>query len=191
MAVWDLAVQVMDLFEKGALKDQKLNTKSLLAKPEFKQQYLAPLRAIEEAQQCAILSSVVKKEASLNDIRVLAKKVKQITLLKTVKSLFASLTNTNTWEEAQQRFPNQGTESKLQRFVEFDLKTVPKAFQSFCQQVVSSASSLASATRLTDHVFNHSLESGHKCFAAVLVSVLTELSGDLVRTACCPTIPWC
>ena len=29
----------MDLFEKGALKDQKLNTKSLLAKPEFKQQY--------------------------------------------------------------------------------------------------------------------------------------------------------
>ena len=60
--MWDLAVQVMDLFEKGALKDQKLNTKSLLAKPEFKQQYLAPLRAIEEAQQCAILSIVVKKK---------------------------------------------------------------------------------------------------------------------------------
>ena len=110
----------------------------------------------------------------------MAKKVKQITLL---KSLFVSLTNTNTWEEAQQRFPNQATESKLQRFVEFDLKTVPKAFQSFCQQVVSSASSLASATHLTDHVFNHSLELGHKCFAAVLVSLLTELSGDLVRTA--------
>ena len=48
--VWDLTVEVMDLFEEAKLKGQKLNLSSLLSKPQFKQQYLAPLRRLEESE---------------------------------------------------------------------------------------------------------------------------------------------
>ena len=40
-------MKVMDMFEMGSLKDQKLNVKQFVSKPEFKQQHLAPLRALE------------------------------------------------------------------------------------------------------------------------------------------------
>ena len=36
-AVWALAVQIMDGFEAGELKDQNLSMKQLMSKPEFKQ----------------------------------------------------------------------------------------------------------------------------------------------------------
>lgn len=47
--VWDVAIKVMDLFENVKLKGQKLNLSTLSTKSEFKQQYLAPIRCIEEA----------------------------------------------------------------------------------------------------------------------------------------------
>ena len=46
--VWDLAVEVMDLFEHVKLKGQKLNLSTLLTKPDFKQQYFAPIRHVDE-----------------------------------------------------------------------------------------------------------------------------------------------
>ena len=49
--VWGVAVKVMDLFENAKLKGQKLNLSTLTTKPEFKQQYLAPIRCMEEADQ--------------------------------------------------------------------------------------------------------------------------------------------
>ena len=49
--VWDVAVKVMDLFENAKLKGQKLNLATLTTKPEFKQQYLAPIRSLDEADQ--------------------------------------------------------------------------------------------------------------------------------------------
>ena len=40
--VWERAIQVIDHYEEGKLKGQKLNLSSLLSKPEFKQQYSRP-----------------------------------------------------------------------------------------------------------------------------------------------------
>ena len=77
-----------------------------------------------EDDQCSVLQNV-------NDIKVLSKRAKQISTLKT---LYARLTNTESWAEAQQRFLSQATEEKLERFVECDLKkTITKAFQDCCQ----------------------------------------------------------
>ena len=62
-------MKVMDIFEMGSLKDQKLNVKQLVLKPEFKQQYLAPLRALSIDDQYSILTKVVQKEIPLNSIK--------------------------------------------------------------------------------------------------------------------------
>ena len=50
-AVWGLAVKIMDAFEAGELKDQRLSKKQLTAKPEFKQQNLQPVQSLPPAFQ--------------------------------------------------------------------------------------------------------------------------------------------
>ena len=50
-AVWALAVKIMDAFEAGELKDQRLSKKQLMAKPEFKQQNLQPVQSLPPAFQ--------------------------------------------------------------------------------------------------------------------------------------------
>ena len=174
--VWDLAVKVMDMFEMGSLKDQKLNVKQLVSKPEFKQQHLAPLRALSIDDQCSILTKVVQKEIPLNSIKDLSKRAKQITTLKT---LFARLTNTESWEGAQQRFPNHATIEKLERFVECDLKSsVPKALQDFCQRVVSAPDITLPAA---DHIYVHTPEEGPTSSAAIIITHYTEICGGMIR----------
>ena len=58
--VWDLAVEAMDLFQQAKLKGQKLNLSTLLTKPEFKQQYFAPIRRLAEDEQSYLLRKVYK-----------------------------------------------------------------------------------------------------------------------------------
>ena len=45
------AVKIMDTFEAGELKDQRLSKKQLMAKPEFKQQNLQPVQSLLPAFQ--------------------------------------------------------------------------------------------------------------------------------------------
>ena len=54
-AVWALAVQIMDAFEAGELKDQKLSVKQFMSKPEFKQQNLQPVQSLPPAFQVSLM----------------------------------------------------------------------------------------------------------------------------------------
>ena len=131
-------------------------------------------------EQCDILLKVIQKEASLNDIKVLSKRAKQIGAL---KMLFARLTNTDTWAGAQQRYPSQATVLQLEHFVESDLKKgVPKAFQDFCQRVVSTTSTSSISTPAADHVYVHSSEQGQVLYAAVIVAPYPDISGHMLQT---------
>jgi hypothetical protein len=80
----------MDLFESAKLKGQKLNLTSLLSKPEFRQQYLAPIRCLEADQQCLLLNKVIDGELSIAEMKVEAGHVKQTASL---KAAFVRLTN--------------------------------------------------------------------------------------------------
>ena len=51
---WKMAVLVMDKFEKGTLKGQKLSQKQLILTPEFKQQLLQPLHHLNEQFQVSV-----------------------------------------------------------------------------------------------------------------------------------------
>ncbi len=88
--VWDLVVvQVMDLFEQSKLKAQKLRMSTLLQKPEFKQNYLAPIRTLPNSDQCLLLQKVIAGETSLTELQTAATQLKQKAALKTA---FAKLT---------------------------------------------------------------------------------------------------
>ncbi len=55
-----------------------MNPATLISKPEFKQQYLAPIRALEEKEQCELLDQVLSRTISLQALKGEAEKVKNI-----------------------------------------------------------------------------------------------------------------
>ena len=69
------------MFEHAKLKGQKLNLSTLLTKPEFKQQYLAPIRRLDEVDQCKLLLKVIDGSCSLVDLKAEAAEIKQMNAL--------------------------------------------------------------------------------------------------------------
>ena len=59
----------MDMYEDGALKDQKLNKKHLISTPEFKQHLLQPLHNLQVQFQATILQKVIDEEISLKELK--------------------------------------------------------------------------------------------------------------------------
>lgn len=175
LRVWELVVEVMDLFENVKLKGQKLNLSSLLTKPEFKQQYLAPIRRLEEDDQVSLLRKVVSGEWSLQELKMGAAEMKQMIAVKTA---FLRLTNTRTWEEAEERYPTFASENQLHNFVRLDLsKAIPQSFADFCTRAKLSEGQSDSA--VPESVFVQ-----HGSFVAhIVVSKMTELSGQRIKGA--------
>ena len=71
----------MDLFELAKLKGQKLNLGTLMCKPEFKQQYLAPIRSLDEEAQCILLRKLVQRKITLSKLKIEAADIKQMSAL--------------------------------------------------------------------------------------------------------------
>ena len=122
-------MKVIDLYEEAKLKGQRLNLSSLLSKPEFKQQHLAPIRALEENDQCLLLEKVIDKQISLAELKAESSNIKQLHNLCVV---FVRLTNTNSWEDAGNKFPEFASDEQLLKFIHLDLKkSIPKSFPIF------------------------------------------------------------
>lgn len=170
VAAWQLAVQVMDLFEKAKLKGQKLRLATLVHKPEFKQNYLTPIRSLSVQNQCNLLSKVANLELSLAGLQVEANKLKQLASLKVS---FTKMVNVDSWEEAQNRFPHYASDEQLGRFSHIDVKKkIPKSFTDFCHR----------AKTLTDiDVSSSSTVVVRRCSVSVLQSSVTEVSGSQIR----------
>lgn len=116
--VWDLAVKVMDLFEKAKLKDQNLKSTTANTKPEFKQQYLTPIRCLDSTDQCSLLERCINGQLSLKEMKNEAETLKKLHLL---KKTFVKLTNTRNWEDATCQFPQCACESHIKRFIALDM----------------------------------------------------------------------
>ena len=171
-SAWHLATQVMDLYEQAKLKGQKLRLATLLHKPEFKQNYLSPIRSLSVSEQCSLLQRVVDLELSLSDMQTEANVVKQRSALQVA---FQKLTNVQSWEEAQERFPHFTTAEQLNRFMHIDLKkNIPKTFSDFCHRAKNSDERMC---------FSGSSSSiaVRGVTANVVVSMPTEISGSLLR----------
>ena len=112
--VWQKAGKVMDLYERGELKGQRLSRKGLISKPEFKQQYFAAIQSLPQSFQLLCLAKVAKKEYSLENLKKAAKEFRS---MQTIQKAFCRCTNTVTWEEACDRFPHFTDSARLRQFV--------------------------------------------------------------------------
>lgn len=174
-AVWNLAVRVMNLYENGMLKGQKLNLSSLLAKPEFRQQHLAPIRAMNADDQCTLLEKVIDKEISLTELKTEASQMKSVSALKVA---FVRLTNSESWEKATETYPAFANERQLKRFTSCNLKKeIPQSFQDYCSRAKSSLESSVS----NEAVFSFSAD-GLPTSVTVIESKPTEVSGQLISS---------
>ena len=75
-------MQVMDGFEDGRLKDQKLSRKQNISKPEFRQQYIQPIQCLPADFQLEKLQLVVDKKIPLSQLKEEAIKYRSMESIK-------------------------------------------------------------------------------------------------------------
>ena len=173
--VWILAVKVMDLFKKSKLKGQKLKLSFLMSEPDFKQQYLAPVRTLQESDQCHLLQRVIDCEITIADLKEAAANIKQMDCL---KKAFLKLVNFDTWEEAEEKLPIFATQEQLQKFSKLDLKRgIPQSFTEYCSRAKQSLEQLPESS---DVVFS---SSDSQCSLYVVHSTFTELCSNKILAA--------
>ena len=170
---WDLAVQVMDMFEQSKLKGQKLKLSNLLQKPEFKQNYFAPIRTLTTKEQCNLLSKLVSKNITLAEMQTHASRYKQE---KALKNAFTRMTNVDTWEEAVEKYPHFATDEQLERFMTVDIKkSIPKSFTDFCQRAKNSSCDTSEVQS------NSSTITVRGVSVVMIISKPLELSGKTIK----------
>ena len=131
-------MQVMDGFEDGRLKDQKLSRKQNISKPEFRQPYIQPIQCLPADFQLEKLQLVVDKKIHLSQLKEEASKYRS---MKSIKKAFRSVTNVSSWDEAVQRFPSHTSASVLESFCHLSFqKLFPQSFISFCQSALQKES---------------------------------------------------
>lgn len=167
----------MDLYELGKLKGQKLNLSALTSKPQFKQQYLAPIRCLPESDQLSILKKVKDKVITILEVKKMAGDLKGMNALKTA---FVKLTNCESWKHAEESFPSYATESQLKRFIGYSLRMgVPTSFQDYCKRAKLSTEI---SNHEEDHVYMFSSKEGTEHFVVFVCSHLTNVSGQMIQT---------
>ena len=170
--VWTLAIQVMDLFKKCKLKGQKLKLATLMAEPEFKQQYLAPIRTLEENDQCSLLTKVINSDLTISELKEASAK---ITRLDSLKKAFLNLVNIETWQKAVEEIPLFGCTEQLEKFGRIDLKNwVPQSFNEFC---LRAKQSLGETPESSDVIIKCSESSSS---VHILPSNFTELCSNTI-----------
>ena len=170
--VWDLAIEVMDLFECVKLNEQKLNLSTLLTKPVFKQQYLAPIHRLEKHDQFTLLQKVVDGECSLSELKSEASELKHFHAL---RAAFLRLTNAETWEEAEEKYPVFVTDTQLRKFLKVDLtKAIPHSFMDFCTRAKLSETELDAAS-------SSSVIKDVCSYDYILTSKLKQLLGQAIK----------
>ena len=119
-----------------------------------------------------VLFQVIDGECSLSDLKLEATDLKQMRALKTA---FLRLTNTDTWEDAVQKYPQFASEEQLRKFLRMDLnKSIPQPLADFCTRA-----------KLSETDSESSSSSGYfvkyqQSIACVIEAKMTELSGHSI-----------
>ena len=131
--VWEQALKVIELFEDGKLKNQKLNKKSLVSKPEFKQQHFQCIHNLNPSFQQKVLEQAVNREITLEEMK---RKANDYRALENIRKAFMKCTN-STWDEAKERYPWHTTDDRLRQFLSLNfIKNLPDSFHSYCNSAI-------------------------------------------------------
>ena len=165
----------MNLFAESKLKGQKLKLSNLISKPDFKQQYLAQIRTLEEDDQCKLLQKIIDNELSIQELKQAASDIKIMT---TLKKSFLKLVNIDSWEQAQEEIPQFACLEQLMKFSKISLSQgIPQSFIEFCSRAKQSIAVVSDNTDAT-----HATCIGENCY--VLISKYTEICGNFIARSC-------
>lgn len=164
----------MEMYENGRLKDQKARCGVKATKPEFKQQYLAPIRCLNLMDQCDLLLKCKAREMSLAEMKKQAEMLKK---LDTLKKHFVKLTNSRSWEDAKDRLQPFASETELKKFTTLQVtKEVLQSFVNFCKRAKVSKETGLSSTQ--DRITKYG-----ELIAVTLQSNLSDISGQVIKAA--------
>lgn len=132
--------EIFSLFSKGKLKEQTVShsKKGTASKPpDLKASNFKCLRGIELSVVNRLLMELKGKQISLREMSSECGSIKQ---LHKVQKAFVKGTNSSSWEDAQQKWPNYCTANQLEPFkkLNFSGSVLPESFLHFCQRAVSS-----------------------------------------------------
>ena len=140
----------MDMYEDGALKDQKLNKKHLTSIPEFKQHLLQPIHHLNTDFQTDVLQKVIDEDLSLKELKAEAIKFRA---LQAIRQAFLRCTNLQTWEDAFEKYQAFTSEDRLMQFMKLDFRhNIPDAFKAYCQGALNSEVSTFGNVRVVEGV---------------------------------------
>ena len=142
-------------FSEGGLKGQHIprSKKGTLAKPpDLKGSKFKCLRGIVEDVVCSLLMEVAEAKISPTEMNSECISIKQ---LNKVQSAFIKGTNSSSWAEAQEKYPNFATAEQLEPFKKLNFSTkLPEQFLKFCQRVMhTGGESDSSNCSDTDSIF--------------------------------------
>ena len=69
LSVWGLTWKVIEMYEDGKLKNQKLSKKCMVEKPEFKQHNFQCLHNLSPELQQEVLQEVIDDTVSLDEMK--------------------------------------------------------------------------------------------------------------------------
>ena len=126
---------MMNAYERGELKGQKLNRKQLSSTPEFKQHLFLPIHNLPMDFQEHILQEVHRKNLSLLEMKLSAVKFRSMDV---IKRTFVRITCSKSWDEACVRFPDFVTHDQLEKFLSLNFKLgVPEVFRNYCDAALT------------------------------------------------------
>ena len=92
-----------------------------------------------------------------------------------LRAAFVRLTNTETWDEAKEKYPMYATDAQLQKFLKVDLnKSIPQTFTDFCTR--ATLSGVQSSDVSAGSTVHYQTYLGH-----VIHSRVTELNGQTIK----------
>ena len=115
-AVWELACQVIEKYEKG---QERLNKKALLVTSDFKQHYFQCLHNLHPSFQEEVLEEVVNRKVTLELLEEMKTKAQNLRNMHKIRTAFAKFTACS-WEEAAKQYHLHTTEERLSTFFSLD-----------------------------------------------------------------------
>lgn len=138
-STFGVAATIFQLYSKGKLKGQKVprSKKNVQSSPlDLRGSNFRCLRGVPENAVHELLTEVKERKLTLQELSSECQSVKQ---LAKIQVGFMKATNCNSWEEAQEQFPEFTTSEKLEPFkrLSFTGSTLPEQFMTFCRAAMN------------------------------------------------------
>jgi hypothetical protein len=134
---WVLLEQVMNMYERGRTKGQRISTSKLKkgATPDVKVHNLAGINKLSNDIQQQLLQEVIDGTRTLLEVK---SAIDECRGLEKARRAFMKITKSVSWEEAKLKYPRHTNDMALKEFSKITSldKNIPPAFVAFCQSAV-------------------------------------------------------